>query len=76
MGMILRNGEASIIIDNKTIPMQEDKEYIVLVIEESSFKEIYYDSLLHLNSNWSLISSPINSELNISESFQKCFYEL
>ncbi len=72
-GVILRSGEADIIIDGETLEMEKDKEYII-IIQNSDTKALnpIYDenkNYLHLRKGWSLISSPINKELNLTETF-------
>ncbi len=72
-GIILRSGEAEILIDGEILEMEQDKEYII-IIQNSDTKALNYiynknKNYLHLTEGWSLISSPINQELNITETF-------
>ncbi len=68
-GVILRDGEAQILIDGETFDMQENKEYIIIIQSNNYLNSIYIDNYLKLSKGWSLISSPINSEINISKTF-------
>ena len=71
-GVILRSGEADILIDGKILEMQKDKEYIIIIQNSEKALNSIYDedtNYLHLREGWSLISSPINSEINVTETF-------
>ncbi len=74
-GIILREGEAEIIVDGVPINMESDKEYILIIQTVESDKlnlnKIYNKdkNYLHLKKGWSLISTPINSELNVTDTF-------
>lgn|GEM_PF-4612493 len=70
-GIILREGEAQVIVDSRSTDMEIDKEYIIIIENASILSSIYNktQNYLYISKGWSLISSPINRELNISKTF-------
>jgi hypothetical protein len=69
--IILRSGEADLIIDGNSVEMEQDKEYVIIVQNNNKaiLNTIYRDNYLIMTEGWSLISSPIESEINVSDSF-------